>query len=109
MVRVLINLCCRTLLASIKFLSQCPCPRCLTPKIGSIGTKADRRWRENEIRQDGNGVWSIIKLVRKWLYVQGRNITSVYVKRMLAPQSLVPMVVCLYLVLCDLFSLNKVI
>ncbi|KAG2740084.1 hypothetical protein P692DRAFT_201872694 [Suillus brevipes Sb2] len=82
----------KTLLASIKFLAQCPCPRCLMPKtkIGGIGTKADRRWRENEIREDGNGVWSIINRVRKWLYVEGTNIASVYVKRMLTPQSLVP-------------------
>ncbi|KAG2743054.1 hypothetical protein P692DRAFT_20878962 [Suillus brevipes Sb2] len=68
-----------TLLASIKFLAQCPCPRCLMPKtkIGGIGTKADRRWRENEIREDGNGVWSIINRVCKWLYVEGTNIASV--------------------------------
>ncbi|KAG2046721.1 hypothetical protein BDR06DRAFT_898681 [Suillus hirtellus] len=82
----------KTLLASIKFLAQCPCPRCLIPKtkIGGIGTKADQRWCENEIREDGNGLWSIIKRVREWLYVQGKNITSVHVKRMLALQSLVP-------------------
>lgn len=77
-------------------------------KIGGIGTKADRRWRENEIREDGNGVWSIINRVRKWLYVEGTNIASVYVKRMLAPQSLVPTLVrlCLYY---DLFSFTKMI
>jgi hypothetical protein len=86
----------RTLLASIKFLAQCPCPRCLIPKIkiGDLGSKADRRWREKHIREDGHRIWAIIRQVREWLYVKGTNITSIFVKRMLAPESLVPSTVC---------------
>ncbi|KAG2336702.1 hypothetical protein BDR05DRAFT_896368 [Suillus weaverae] len=82
----------KTLLASIKFLAHCPCPRCLIPKIkiGGLGNKADRRWREKKMREDGHRIWTVIKQVREWLYVKGTNITSIFVKRMLAPESLVP-------------------
>jgi hypothetical protein len=95
----------RTLLASIKFLAQCPCPRCLIPKIkiGNLRSRTDRRWHEEKIREDGHRIWSIIRQVREWLYVKGTNITSIFVKRMLAPESLVPsMVCCIYYILFTL-------
>jgi uncharacterized protein (DUF3084 family) len=80
----------RTLLACIKFLAQCPCPRCLVPKakVGDLGTKADRRRRDRDARQDSHGQRSKIKMVRDWLYVQGTNIASVFVRRVLGPESL---------------------
>ncbi|KAG2737750.1 hypothetical protein P692DRAFT_20760998, partial [Suillus brevipes Sb2] len=84
----------KTLLASIKFLANCPCPRCLIPKanIGGLGSRADRHCREKKMRQDGNIIWSTVRRVRDWLYVKGTNITSVFVKQMLMPESLVPIV-----------------
>ena len=80
----------RTLLACIKFLAQCPCPRCLIQKdkIGELGTTADRRRRENYPRQDNNSLWANIQMVRDWLYVKGMNITSVFIKCILGPNSL---------------------
>ncbi|KAG2339699.1 hypothetical protein BDR05DRAFT_835785, partial [Suillus weaverae] len=44
----------KTLLACIKFLAKCPCPRCLVPKakIGELGTRADRRRCERDARKD---------------------------------------------------------
>ncbi|KAG0691969.1 hypothetical protein DFH29DRAFT_778029, partial [Suillus ampliporus] len=66
----------------IKFLAQCPCPRCLIPKdkIGGLGSQADRHWREKKMRKDGNIIWTTIRRVREWLYVKGTNITSIFVK-----------------------------
>jgi hypothetical protein len=63
-------------------------------KIDGLGSQADRHWREKKIRKDSNIIWSTIRRVREWLYVKGTNITSVAVKQMLAPESLVPTVVC---------------
>ncbi|KAG2348745.1 hypothetical protein BDR05DRAFT_980136 [Suillus weaverae] len=81
----------KTLLACIKFLAKCPCPRCLVPKakIGELGTRADRRRRERDTHKDSHGLRSTIKRVRDWLYVKGTNISSVFVKRLLGPDSLI--------------------
>jgi hypothetical protein len=85
----------RTLLACIKFLAQCPCPRCLTlkSKIGDLGKKVDRRRRERYVREDSHWLWSTITMVRDWLYRKGVNITSKHVKDNLGPRSLVPTLV----------------
>ncbi|KAG1878188.1 hypothetical protein F4604DRAFT_1532301, partial [Suillus subluteus] len=66
----------------IKFLSQCPCPHCLIrkDKIRELGTKADRRRRESHQRQDSDSLQGKIRMVCDWLYVKGRNITSIFVK-----------------------------
>jgi hypothetical protein len=63
-------------------------------KIGGLGSKADRLWREKKMREDSNIIWSTIRRVREWLYVKGTNIASVAVKKMLVSESLVPTVVC---------------
>lgn len=85
----------RVLLASIKFLAQCPCPRCYTPKdkIGELGSQADRRQRDRDVWEDNNSIQDKINRVRRWIYEKGTNITSTYVKRMMGPQSLNPTMV----------------
>ncbi|KAG2063384.1 hypothetical protein BDR04DRAFT_1123294 [Suillus decipiens] len=82
----------KTLLACIKFLAQCPCPRGLTSKskIGDFWRKADRRRREHCIREDSHWLWSTISMVRGWLYRKGVNITSKRVKDNLGPRLLIP-------------------
>jgi hypothetical protein len=85
----------RTLLACIKFLAQCPCPRCLIlkSKVGDLGKKVDRRRRERYIREDSHWLRSTVTMVRDWLYRQGINITSKRVKDNLGPRSLIPTLV----------------
>ncbi|KAG1838714.1 hypothetical protein DFJ58DRAFT_733659 [Suillus subalutaceus] len=82
----------KTLLACIKFLAQCPCPRCLTlkSKIGDLGKKVDRYRRERYIHEDSHWLWSTITMVQDWLYRKGVNITSKHVKDNLGPRSLIP-------------------
>ncbi|KAG2342173.1 hypothetical protein BDR05DRAFT_976596 [Suillus weaverae] len=82
----------KMLLACIKFLAQCPCPRCLTlkSKIGDLGKKVDRCRRECYVRKDSHWLWSTITMVRDWLYKKGVNITSKHVKDNLGPRSLIP-------------------
>ncbi|KAF9237846.1 hypothetical protein BU15DRAFT_75648 [Melanogaster broomeanus] len=48
----------KVLLASVKFLAQCPCPRCYTPKdkIGELGSQADRRRRDRDVWEDNNSI-----------------------------------------------------
>jgi hypothetical protein len=55
-----------------------------------------------KMREDGHQIWTIIRQVREWLYVKGTNITSIFVKRMLTPESLVPSMVCsiYYILFC---------
>ncbi|TCD64617.1 hypothetical protein EIP91_003851 [Steccherinum ochraceum] len=62
----------KVLLAAIRYLAKCPCPRCLVLKsdIAGLGTQADRQTRENA-REDGPSKWYDIQRVRRWLYVLG--------------------------------------
>ncbi|KAG1840499.1 hypothetical protein DFJ58DRAFT_718370 [Suillus subalutaceus] len=73
----------KMLLACIKFLAQCPCPRCLTlkSKIRDLGKKVDRR---------SHWLWLTITIIRDLLYRKGVNITSKRVKDNLGPRSLIP-------------------
>lgn len=84
----------KVLLACLKFLGGCPCPRCLIKKdeISMLGTKADRNLRSKRARVDNNRFWFVVKKVWEWLFVKGLNIASAAVKRLLMPESLVPTV-----------------
>ena len=86
----------RVLLACIKFLSQNPCPRCLTLKTDIIwlGTKLDRRRREKGMRIDNDIQKGKIERVREWIFKSGFSLLSKYISRLLGPESLVPTRVC---------------
>jgi hypothetical protein len=86
------------LLASIKYLAQCPCPRCLIKKdqIHNLGTKFDSQ-RRDEIREDDLNRKGDIEMTRSWIFEKGRGILSAAVERVLSPMSLVPTRVRLYL------------
>ncbi|KDR80175.1 hypothetical protein GALMADRAFT_62788 [Galerina marginata CBS 339.88] len=82
----------KVLMSGIKYLSDCPCPRCTTLKnnIPRLGTMRDLCNRERLMRIDNEHRQFDIEMVRKWLYVDGKNITSVHIDRVLGPKSLVP-------------------
>jgi hypothetical protein len=84
----------RVLLASIKSLGRCPCPRCFVEKenIGTLGTMVDRQ-RRNNIRKDSEARQSMIARVRGWIFEQGRSLTGPVLKRALGSTSSVPTVV----------------
>ncbi|KAG1881243.1 hypothetical protein F4604DRAFT_1549479, partial [Suillus subluteus] len=62
----------------IKFLGKFPCPRCLIPKdkIDQMGSKLDRLRCTRDARMDNHARWSMIEMVRDWIFTKGRNIAS---------------------------------
>ena len=83
---------CRILLACMKFLGNCPCPRCLVTKdkICKLGTKIDQ-WVHDKKACVDNGArcWSI-KGVRKAMFDLGCSIASKAVKGAIGAKLLVP-------------------
>jgi hypothetical protein len=80
----------------MKFLAQCPCPRCLVKKdqIGEMGTKLDARHRANE-RVDNDARRSKVEMTRSWIFERGYSVAGTAVENILAPTSLVPTRVCI--------------
>ena len=82
----------------LKYLAQCPCPRCLIAKsrIPRLGMQVDKRARQKLIRVDSEAIQNTITLARRRMFQDGINITSVVVDRLLKPKSLVPTHVSLF-------------
>ena len=91
----------------LKFLAQCPCPRCLIFKsrIPRLGMTSDMNDRTRLQRVDDEKIHRDIALVRRMIYVDGVNITSGSVDFFLKPKSLVPTRVYIYFI----FSLSILI
>jgi len=83
-------------MACLRYLSLCPCPRCLLLKsrIPMIGTKTDAKQRINLARVDSQDRRHKIELVRRMMFEGGVNITSKRIETILRPTSLVPTRVC---------------
>ena len=81
----------------LKYLSKCPCPRCLILKsrIPRMGSKSDTRDRLKLVRVDSESRRQKVELARKLLFEKGINVTSVRIKNLLDEQSLTPTRVCL--------------
>ncbi|GLB33254.1 hypothetical protein LshimejAT787_0101380 [Lyophyllum shimeji] len=81
----------KVLLATIRYLANCPCPRCLIDKdqIFKMGTKFDRRQRENT-REDTPNRRSWIERARQFIFEKGLGVMSAAVERLLKPRSWVP-------------------
>jgi hypothetical protein len=79
-------------MACLRFLSCCPCPRCLLLKshIPMIGTKTDTKKRIKLAHVDSQDRQDTIELVRKMMFEGGVNITSGRIETFLRPESLVP-------------------
>ena len=86
-------------MACLKYLAQCPCPRCLLlkSKISLIGTKCDAQARVKLVCIDDDRQRWDVELVRKWIFENGISLTSVAVDQILGPKSLTPTCVCLAL------------
>ncbi|KAK0226736.1 hypothetical protein EDD85DRAFT_923411 [Armillaria nabsnona] len=82
----------KTLLASIKSLGRCLCPRCLITKdkVSELGMKRDMTRREAQAREDGTSRQFSIEMVRKWIYEKGFPVSGAQVEKVLNPTSLTP-------------------
>jgi hypothetical protein len=80
----------------LKYLSKCPCPRCLLlkSKIPRIGSKSDARDRLKLVRVDSESRRYAVESARRLLFVKGVNITSSRIKDILDGESLTPTRVC---------------
>jgi len=82
----------RILMTCLKYLAQCPCPRCLILKsnIPRLGMEVDKNARQKLVRADSKAIQDTVNRARQMIFEDGINITSVYIDRLLKPQSLVP-------------------
>jgi hypothetical protein len=80
----------RMLMTCLKYLSTCPCPRCLLlrSKIHRIGSKSDTRDRLRLIRVDSESRRDAVDSARRLLFEKGVNITSTRIKNILDEESL---------------------
>ena len=87
----------RMLMTCLKYLSSCPCPRCLLlrTKISRIGSKSDTRDRLKLVRVDSETRRKRVDLARRLLFEKGVNITSTRIKDILEGGSLTLTRVCI--------------
>ena len=76
----------------LKYLAQCPCPRCLILKsnIPRLGMAVDKNTRKQLIQVDSKALQNKVNHARQLMFKDGINISSVFIDRLLKPQSLVP-------------------
>ncbi|KIK18472.1 hypothetical protein PISMIDRAFT_82302, partial [Pisolithus microcarpus 441] len=82
----------KILLACMKFLGNCPCPRCLVAKgkIYKLGSRMDQWVRNKKTRIDDEARRWSIENVRKAIFEFGRSILSKAVEGVIGAKSLVP-------------------
>ena len=92
----------RILLAGIRNLGTCSCPRCLVhkDKIGDLGTSKDQQRRETQLRKDSHEQRVDIARARMFSYESGMPVNDKGVDGLLKSQSLVPTIVCSYHHIC---------
>src|ERR1700722_20155415 len=85
-------ICLRILMATIRNLGLCPCPRCTTllSQVHLLGTKSSRQARTSLARLDDPQRRNLLSAAREAIYKQNYDIDSAAVERMLKPSSLVP-------------------
>ena len=86
---------CRVLIANIRNLGQCPCPRCLIPKIQvqDVATDSDILQRSILARCDTMERREKISAARRLIYEAQYVVDTPQVENLLKPESLVPTVV----------------
>jgi hypothetical protein len=87
---------CRILLASIRNLGLCPCPRCLVPlsRVHNMGMIMDMRQRKTLARVDDAQRRSNVANARRFIYDGQHLVDGVAVENLLKKESLVPTAVC---------------
>ena len=86
------NICNRVLIANIRNLGTCPCPRCLIPKswIDDLGLTNDMQQRQALARVDTEERWSKIAAARRLIYQEHYVVDTPQVEVLLKEESLVP-------------------
>jgi hypothetical protein len=86
----------RILIASIRNLGNCPCPRCLIPlnRVHNLGMARDITQRATMTRVDDSQRRSIVFAARRIIYELNLQVNSTAVENLLREISLVPTVVC---------------
>ena len=76
----------------LKYLAQCPCPRCLIFKsnIPRLGMEVDKKARQQLARVDSKEIQNTVNHARRLMFEEGINVSSVFIDRLLKLQSLVP-------------------
>lgn len=82
----------RVLIATIKDMGLCPCPRCVTPKsmFGSLGLAGDMRSRVNNLRAY---IMTNVVQARDFIHRWGNTVDGVKVDNTLGEGSWVPVIV----------------
>ncbi|PPQ73255.1 hypothetical protein CVT24_009970 [Panaeolus cyanescens] len=83
----------KVLLANIRFLGQCPCPRCKIKKevIPALGTHVDSQRRTGRnVREDTTRRQDYVNIARRWIFNHGKGIKGADVEGLLKDESLVP-------------------
>ena len=83
----------RVLLASIRNLRKCLCPRCTvdTSQVDQVGTKRDDTRRVNQARDSTSLRYRVrVEKARDAIYKAGQGLKSKAVETFLAPESMVP-------------------
>lgn len=82
----------RILLACLRFMAHCPCPRCIVTKdqLPELGMKRDTRRREVQAREDNHIVHAKIERARTAIFCRGVAIRGDIIEPMLKPTSLTP-------------------
>lgn len=82
----------RILMASIRNLGDCPCPRCKIKlaKVHNIGMPMDRIQRRTQARFDDDARRKKVSTAQALIYKEGHNVNSADIERQLKPESLVP-------------------
>ena len=86
----------RILIASIRNLGTCPCPRCLIPlnRVHNLGMTRDMSQRRTLARVDDDNRRCKVIAARRAIYGKTFQINSAAVNAILQNESLVPNVVC---------------
>jgi hypothetical protein len=93
---LLILVCNRILIASIRNLGLCPCPRCLIPlnRVHNLGMTRDMSQRKTLARVDDIHRRSKIAAARRVIYEKNYQVNSTAVENLLRGESWVPSAVC---------------
>jgi hypothetical protein len=85
----------RVLIATIKDMGWCPCPRCLTPKssFGLLGLATDMAKRFNNLRSYAR---TGVMKAREFIYQSGNTVDGAKVDDALGEGSWVPVLVSLF-------------
>lgn len=87
------------LIAGIRNLGGCPCPRCLIPKerLPKVGTVNDMVQRDTLSRHDTEDRRAKVLSARRLIYEGQYNVDTAQVEALLKSESLVPTIVSVLL------------